>query len=88
MAARVLQFPAPASENGTVPPQRVTNAERRPREYLAEGEVEALMQVAKKRGRYGHRNATMMLVCFTHGLRVPELCSLRWNQVGGRQRTV
>jgi type 1 fimbriae regulatory protein FimB/type 1 fimbriae regulatory protein FimE len=39
------------------------------------------MLVAKKRGRYGHRDATMLLVCFTHGLRVSELCSLRWNQV-------
>jgi type 1 fimbriae regulatory protein FimB/type 1 fimbriae regulatory protein FimE len=39
------------------------------------------MQVAKKLGRYGHRDATMLLVCYTHGLRVSELCSLRWDQV-------
>jgi site-specific recombinase XerD len=81
MAARILKFAAPTSENGTVPPVRVKNEVRRPREYLTEGEVEALMQVAKKRGRYGHRDATMMLVCYTHGLRVSELCSLRWDQV-------
>lgn len=76
MTARVRTCRTPASENGTVPPARVKNAELRPREYLTEGEVEALLQVAKKRGRYGHRDATMMLVCYTHGLRVSELCSL------------
>ena len=81
MTARVRTCRTPASANGTVPPARVKNAERRPREYLTEGEVEALLQVAKKRGRYGHRDATMMLVCYTHGLRVSELCSLRWAQV-------
>ena len=81
MAAKILTFHGQTSKNGTVPPSRVKNAERRPREYLTEGEVEALMQVAKKRGRYGHRDATMMLVCYTHGLRVSELCSLRWDQV-------
>jgi type 1 fimbriae regulatory protein FimE len=82
MSVRGLQFRSPASENGTVPPRRVKNTDRRPREYLTDREIEALMQVAKKRGRYGHRDATMLLVCYTHGLRVSELCSLRWDQVG------
>ncbi len=81
MADRVLKFYPPTSVNGTVPPIRVKNEDRRPREYLSEGEIDALMQVAKKRGRYGQRDATMMLVCYTHGLRVSELCSLRWDQV-------
>ena len=77
MAARVLEIHPPTSVNGTVPPARVKNEERRPREYLTEGEIDSLMQVANKRGRYGHRDATMLRVCFTHGLRVSELCSLR-----------
>ncbi len=60
MAGRVLKFTAPTFVNGTVPPARVKNSDRRPREYLTEGEIDTLMQVAKKRGRYGHRDATML----------------------------
>jgi integrase len=33
------------------------------------------------RNRYGHRDATMILLAFRHGLRASELCSLRWEQV-------
>ena len=31
--------------------------------------------------RHGHRDATMILLAFRHGLRASELCSLRWDQV-------
>jgi type 1 fimbriae regulatory protein FimB/type 1 fimbriae regulatory protein FimE len=39
------------------------------------------MRVAKRRGRNGPRDATMILLAYRHGLRVTELCSLRWDQV-------
>jgi len=39
------------------------------------------MQTAKRRGRHGHRDATMILLAYRHGLRVGELCALRWYQV-------
>lgn len=39
------------------------------------------MQTAKRRGRHGHRDATMILLAYRHGLRVGELCALRWDQV-------
>jgi len=55
--------------------------ERRPREYLTPAEVEALIGAARKRGRYGHRDATMILIAYRHGLRVGELCALTWDQV-------
>jgi len=63
------------------PPRRQRNAERRPREYLTPAEIEVLIVTAKKRGRYGHRDATMILVAYRHGLRVGELCALTWDQV-------
>jgi len=44
------------------PPRRRRNSERRPREYLTPAEVETLIVTAKKRGRYGHRDATMILI--------------------------
>jgi type 1 fimbriae regulatory protein FimB/type 1 fimbriae regulatory protein FimE len=55
--------------------------ERRPREYLTPAEVETLCKTARTRGRYGHRDATMILIAYRHGLRVGELCALTWDQV-------
>src|SRR5262249_14137548 len=51
------------------------------RECLTEAEVDQLCEAARKRGRYGHRDATMILLAFRHGLRVSELVALRWEQV-------
>src|SRR5262249_15018770 len=42
--------------------------------YLTEREVERLMDCARKHGRYGHRDATMILVAYRHGLRASEVC--------------
>jgi len=61
------------------PPRRQRNAERRPREYLTPAEIETLIRTAKQRGRYGHRDATMVLIAYRHGLRVGELCALTWD---------
>jgi type 1 fimbriae regulatory protein FimB/type 1 fimbriae regulatory protein FimE len=47
---------------------------------LTEAEVERLVEVAKA-NRYGHRDATMLLVAYRHGLRVSELTDLRWDQI-------
>ena len=71
---------APNTVNGTVPPRRLLNATRRPREYLTVKEVGKLVEGARVRGRYGHRDATMILVAYRHGLRASELCVLRWDQ--------
>src|SRR5437588_2958334 len=72
---------APNAVYGTVPPTRVENVKRRPREYLTVKEVGRLLDGARERGRYGHRDWTMILVGYRHGLRVSELCALRWDQV-------
>jgi integrase len=61
-------------------PVRPPNAELRSREYLTEAEVEKLMAAAKG-NRWGHRDVTMLLVCYRHGLRAAELVDLRWDQV-------
>jgi type 1 fimbriae regulatory protein FimB/type 1 fimbriae regulatory protein FimE len=61
------------------------------RPYLTPAEVEALMAAARKRGRYGQRDATMILTAYRHGLRVSELVALRWSQIdldAGRVRVV
>ena len=61
-------------------PQRRPNAELRTREHLTAQEVERLIEAAKG-NRHGHRDATMILIAFRHGLRASELVDLRWDQV-------
>jgi type 1 fimbriae regulatory protein FimE len=39
------------------------------------------MSVARKRGRYGHRDATLILLAYRHGLRAAEVSALRWDQI-------
>jgi len=78
---RLVPDSTPARIFGRVPPRKPKNDARRPREYLTEVEVETLAKAAGNRGRYGHRDRTMVLVCFRHGLRVNELVSMRWHQV-------
>jgi Phage integrase family len=51
-----------------------------PRRYLTEREVERLIEAAKS-NRHGHRDATMVLVAYRHGLRASEVCDLQWHQV-------
>jgi integrase len=75
-----LKLIAPITKKRTVPPKRAKNSELRTREYLTEHEVEALMAAARQ-NRYGHRDATMILIAFRHGLRASELVDLRWDQV-------
>jgi type 1 fimbriae regulatory protein FimB/type 1 fimbriae regulatory protein FimE len=59
---------------------RKPNAEYRSREHLTEREVERLIEAVKD-NRQGHRDATMVLIAFRHGLRAAELIDLRWDQV-------
>lgn len=58
----------------------LTNKDRRPREYLYEKEVEALMEAAKQ-GRCVLRDQALVLTCFRHGLRPSEACELKWSQI-------
>jgi type 1 fimbriae regulatory protein FimB/type 1 fimbriae regulatory protein FimE len=53
----------------------------KPRNYLLPTEVDLLMATARKRSRNGHRDATMILMAYRHGLRASEVCSLEWSQV-------
>ena len=87
MAKTHLKLVAPSTVKRTVGPTRRPNAELRTREHLTEGEVERLLKAAGK-NRWGHRDATMILVAYRHGLRVSELVDLRWDQVEFRTATM
>ena len=62
------------------PPTKPKNTDRRPREHLSHKEVDELIKAAKI-GRHAHRNATLILIAYRHGLRVSELINLKWAQV-------
>jgi integrase len=47
---------------------------------LSEREVELLMEAARQH-RWGHRDATAILVAYQHGLRAAELVALRWDDI-------
>jgi type 1 fimbriae regulatory protein FimB/type 1 fimbriae regulatory protein FimE len=76
MAKTHLRLVTPTDENPTVRPLRRKNAEYRAREHLSEKEVERLIEATSS-----HRDATMILLAFRHGLRGSELVDLRWDQV-------
>ena len=83
MAKPRLKVVTPATIKRTVTPRRPPNGDIRTREYLTEAEVEKLMNAATG-NRHGHRDASMVLVAYRHGLRAAELVDLRWNQVDFR----
>jgi integrase len=87
MSNAQLKLVTPAIVNRTVTPRRLPNAELRTREHLTEAEVERLIGAAKK-NRWGHRDATMILVAYRHGLRAAELVDLRWDQLDFRTGTL
>jgi len=62
---------SPATVNFTV----------RTRDYLTQREISKLMDAARSGSRYGHRDSTMILIAYRHGLRASELCDLQWSQV-------
>ena len=70
----------PDTVKRTVTPKRRPNSELRTREYLTEAEVAKVIAAARS-NRHGHRDATMILIAFRHGLRASELVDLRWNQL-------
>jgi integrase len=58
-------------------PVRKPNAAYRSREHLTEREVERLIEAAKD-NRWGHRDATMVLLAFRHGLSWLTCVGSRW----------
>jgi len=62
-----LKLVTPATVNRTAAPRRPPKSKLRTREYLSETEVERLVNAARK-NRWGHRDTTMVLLAYRHGL--------------------
>jgi type 1 fimbriae regulatory protein FimB/type 1 fimbriae regulatory protein FimE len=80
MSAKVIQL-KPRKRARRTMPVRPKNSELRNREYLTPNEVQALIRAAARRGRYGQRDACLLLLAYRHGLRVSEVVNLRWDQI-------
>jgi hypothetical protein len=72
------EFPMRNQKRSASPPNTVNCTVRK---YLTAREIEKLMDYARKHSRYGHRDLTMVLVTYRHGLRASEVCDLQWHQV-------
>ena len=78
---------AVGDQPGTRGVGRLRNTDYRKREHLTESEIEKLIEAAKT-NRYGHRNATMIIVAYRHALRASELCDLTWDAIDFRAATM
>lgn len=74
-----------SAKSKNLPPKKPKNLDQRTREYLTQAEIETLRKTARSVGRHGHRDDTLILLMFRHGLRVAEVISLRWEQVDIKQ---
>ena len=82
-AARLRHIAGTAwSTKVAAPRRREVRRSSRPREYLTEREIEKLM-VAASGNRWGHRDATAILIAYRHGF-ASELVALRWDDVDFR----
>ena len=77
--ADVIQLPQRV-KSGKMP-VRLAYAFSRSREFLFKAEIDKVERAAKKTGRHGHRDGTLIMTGFRHGLRISELANLKWSQV-------
>jgi integrase len=82
-----LRLATPAAEKRTITPRRLPNGELRTREHLLPNEVCKLIEAARQ-NREGHRDATMILLAFRHGLRASEVSDLQWDQISLEEATL
>jgi type 1 fimbriae regulatory protein FimB/type 1 fimbriae regulatory protein FimE len=75
--------PAPAG-----PPRKRKYDEVRGVKHVTQDQVDQLRRAAGRLGRHGHRDATMILFGFRHGLRVSELIHFRRDQFNLAEQTV
>ena len=84
--AEVLRFKSKAKQGPSIENRKVARGSSpkgavKPRKHLTEEEVERLMKAARETGRYGERDAALILLAYRHGFRVSELVALTWQQV-------
>ncbi len=65
---------------------RLKHKDKRPREYLYEHEIDALIKVAN--GPNKTRDQALILISYRHGLRAGEASNLKWSQIDFETRRI
>ncbi len=86
MTAEILGFPKPGETTPRDHLNRVggrptDQAQGRTRSYLTQEEIDSLIRAAGSVGRHRHRDKTLILIAYRHGLRVSECVGLKWSDV-------
>ena len=68
------------------PPIKKKSTELRKRKYLTEEEIGKVRKAAKQKSKHKHRNDTLILMMFRHGLRVSEAVDLQWEQINFKHK--
>lgn len=63
-------------------------APRKARDYILPREFDRLLSAALSTGRHGHRNYTLILLCYRHGLRLRELMNLQWRVIDLQKKVI
>jgi type 1 fimbriae regulatory protein FimB/type 1 fimbriae regulatory protein FimE len=71
-----------------MPNTRKKNKDYRSREFLHPEELKELLQAVSVRGRHQHRDYTLLLLMYRHGLRVTEAVTLRWDAISLKSKTI
>jgi type 1 fimbriae regulatory protein FimE len=61
---------------------------RQSRDYVLPKEMDRVLKAAVNASHHGHRNYTLILLCYRHGLRVGELVKLRWRMVDFKKKAL
>jgi type 1 fimbriae regulatory protein FimE len=69
-------------------PRGKRKVRRRSRDYVLPKEMDQVLKAAMSTDRKGHRNYTLMLLCYRHGLRVGELVELRWRMIDLKKKVL
>ncbi|MEL7039358.1 MAG: tyrosine-type recombinase/integrase [Cyanobacteria bacterium J06592_8] len=91
MTNQTLQLPkvGKTQKKSRLSPNSHKYKDVRTREYLLPEEVEAMLSVTQKSlSRHAHRNCTLILLIYRHGLRLSEVAALRWEQIDFKGGTI
>jgi len=76
------------SKDAVRKPRGKKKVRRRSRDYVLPKEMDRVLKAVINTGRHGHRNYTLILLCYRHGLRVGEVAELRWRMVDLKKKVL
>ena len=88
MTAHVIPLPQGVKSRRLAGQAQASKLRPKKIRHLTDPEVNSLIAAAKRVSRHPHRDATMILMAYRHGLRVSEVVDLTWDRISFEQATV